>query len=121
LTLDRKPARASQPDFNRTRGGGAPLAPTSSEETARYLMAYAGVSLRRPPCGAAILRRWPAEPSRRRNFLGEIGHVYHGTVGGRIGETVITVYKSLGVAAQDLATAREIVMRARTLAEAAPR
>ena len=46
------------------------------------------------------------------HVLGEIGEVLNGTVGGRAGDSDVTVYKSLGIAAQDLAAARVIWDRA---------
>jgi ornithine cyclodeaminase/alanine dehydrogenase-like protein (mu-crystallin family) len=46
------------------------------------------------------------------HVLGEIGEVLSGTVVGRTGDHDITVYKSLGVAAQDLAAAHVIYERA---------
>jgi ornithine cyclodeaminase len=46
------------------------------------------------------------------HVLGEIGEVLNGKVAGRTGNHDITVYKSLGVAAQDMAAARVIYDRA---------
>jgi ornithine cyclodeaminase len=46
------------------------------------------------------------------HILGEIGDVLSGSVIGRTGEDDVTVYKSLGVAAQDLAAAHVIYERA---------
>jgi alanine dehydrogenase len=46
------------------------------------------------------------------HILGEIGEVLSGSVVGRTGDHDITVYKSLGVAAQDLAAAHVIYERA---------
>jgi ornithine cyclodeaminase len=46
------------------------------------------------------------------HVLGEIGEVLNDKVVGRIGNHDITVYKSLGVAAQDMAAARVIYDRA---------
>jgi ornithine cyclodeaminase/alanine dehydrogenase-like protein (mu-crystallin family) len=46
------------------------------------------------------------------HILGEIGEVLNGTVVGRTSSQDITVYKSLGVAAQDMAAARVIYDRA---------
>ena len=46
------------------------------------------------------------------HVLGEIGDVLSGTVVGRTGDDNVTVYKSLGVAAQDLAAAHVIYERA---------
>jgi ornithine cyclodeaminase len=46
------------------------------------------------------------------HVLGEIGDVLSGSVVGRTGDDDITVYKSLGVAAQDLAAAHVIYERA---------
>jgi ornithine cyclodeaminase/alanine dehydrogenase-like protein (mu-crystallin family) len=46
------------------------------------------------------------------HILGEIGDVLNGSVVGRTGEQDLTVYKSLGVAAQDLAAAHIIYERA---------
>jgi alanine dehydrogenase len=47
------------------------------------------------------------------HIRGEIGEVLNGTVSGRTDEFEITVYKSLGIAAQDLVTAQEIYRRAK--------
>jgi ornithine cyclodeaminase len=47
------------------------------------------------------------------HIRGEIGEVLNGTIAGRTDEFEITVYKSLGIAAQDLATAHEIYRRAK--------
>jgi ornithine cyclodeaminase len=46
------------------------------------------------------------------HILGEIGEVLAGKVPGRTSSHDVTVYKSLGVAAQDLAAARIIYDRA---------
>lgn len=48
---------------------------------------------------------------REDHILGEIGKVYDGTLPGRLSDRDITIYKSLGVAAQDLAAAYEILKR----------
>lgn len=48
-----------------------------------------------------------------RHIRGEIGEVLNGTVPGRTDEREVTVYKSLGIAAQDLASAHAIYHRAR--------
>lgn len=45
------------------------------------------------------------------HLLGEIGEVYAGTLAGRLSASDITIYKSLGVAAQDLAAGHEIWRR----------
>lgn len=45
------------------------------------------------------------------HILGEIGRVYDGTLPGRLGADDITIYKSLGVAAQDLAAAYQVLQR----------
>jgi alanine dehydrogenase len=47
------------------------------------------------------------------HIRGEIGEVLNGTVSGRTDEFEITVYKALGIAAQDLVTAQEIYRRAK--------
>ena len=47
------------------------------------------------------------------HIRGEIGEVLNGSVPGRTGEFEITVYKSLGIAAQDLVTAQEVYRRAK--------
>jgi ornithine cyclodeaminase/alanine dehydrogenase-like protein (mu-crystallin family) len=47
------------------------------------------------------------------HIRGEIGEVLNGVVPGRTDEFEITVYKSLGVAAQDLVTAQEVYRRAK--------
>lgn len=47
-----------------------------------------------------------------RHIRGEIGEVLNGTVPGRTGDDEVTVYKSLGIAAQDLAVARVVYERA---------
>jgi ornithine cyclodeaminase/alanine dehydrogenase-like protein (mu-crystallin family) len=53
----------------------------------------------------------------RRHILGEIGQVLAGAVPGRTGESDITLYKSLGIVAQDLFAAAHI--HARAVAEGA--
>ena len=45
------------------------------------------------------------------HLLGEIGEVYAGTLAGRISSDDITIYKSLGTAAQDLAAGYEVWRR----------
>lgn len=47
------------------------------------------------------------------HIRGEIGEVLNGTVPGRTDECEVTVYKSLGIAAQDLAAAHEVYRRAK--------
>ena len=47
------------------------------------------------------------------HIRGEIGEVLNGVVPGRTDEFEITVYKSLGIAAQDLVTAQEVYRRAK--------
>ena len=47
------------------------------------------------------------------HLLGEIGKVANGSLAGRIAPTDITIYKSLGIAAQDLAAAFLVNQRAR--------
>lgn len=51
----------------------------------------------------------------RDHVLGEIGEVLSGAVAGRIDDTDVTLYKSLGVAAQDLAAATLVLGRAESL------
>lgn len=48
------------------------------------------------------------------DLKGEIGAVLAGQIGGRGGADEITVYRSLGVAAQDLATAHHVLQRAQS-------
>lgn len=48
---------------------------------------------------------------RADHILGEIGEVYAGSLAGRMGDDDITIYKSLGIAAQDIATGHEIWKR----------
>ncbi|MEP7247210.1 MAG: ornithine cyclodeaminase family protein, partial [Gammaproteobacteria bacterium] len=48
------------------------------------------------------------------HILGEIGNVLNGDVAGRGSDQEITIYKSLGIAAQDLASAQLILERARS-------
>jgi alanine dehydrogenase len=48
-----------------------------------------------------------------KHIRGEIGEVLNGTVAGRTDEFEVTVYKSLGIAAQDLAAAHAIYHRAK--------
>jgi len=43
------------------------------------------------------------------HIRGEIGQVYAGEIAGRKGEDEITLYRSLGVAAQDLACAQRVL------------
>jgi len=53
-------------------------------------------------------------------IAGEIGEVLSGKVAGRTGAEQITVYKSLGIAAQDLALATEVLARARAAGAGTP-
>ena len=46
------------------------------------------------------------------DIKGEIGHVISGNIQGRISSDQITVYKSLGIAAQDIVTARRVYDKA---------
>jgi ornithine cyclodeaminase len=54
-------------------------------------------------------------PLAAQHIRGEIGEVLAGKVRGRGADSEVTVYKSLGIAAQDLAVAHEIVARARSV------
>lgn len=47
------------------------------------------------------------------HILGEIGEVANGSVAGRTGPGDITIYKSLVIAAQDLAAAHYVTARAK--------
>lgn len=49
------------------------------------------------------------------HIIGEIGEVARGSVAGRMSQDDITIYKSLGIAAQDLAAAYVVNQRAREL------
>ena len=49
------------------------------------------------------------------HVLGEIGEVLSGRVAGRVDDSDVTLYKSLGVAAQDLAAASLVLRRAEAL------
>lgn len=49
----------------------------------------------------------------KEHVLGEIGEVLDGTVAGRTSDADMTLYKSVGIAAQDLAAAHVILERAR--------
>ena len=51
----------------------------------------------------------------RDHVLGEIGEVLSGAVAGRVDDADVTIYKSLGVAAQDLAAASVVLQRAEAL------
>ena len=46
------------------------------------------------------------------HVLGEIGEVANGAVAGRLGAADITLFKSLGVSAEDLASAHYVLQRA---------
>ena len=54
------------------------------------------------------------------HIRGEIGEVLNGVVPGRTDEFEITVYKSLGIAAQDLVTAHEVYLRAKAAGVGVP-
>jgi len=43
------------------------------------------------------------------HFRGEIGQLYAGELAGRAGDEEITLYRSFGVAAQDLSCARKVL------------
>lgn len=47
------------------------------------------------------------------HILGEIGEVANGSVAGRVSSGDVTIYKSLGIAAQDLAAAHYVMSRAK--------
>jgi ornithine cyclodeaminase len=47
------------------------------------------------------------------HILGEIGEVASGSVAGRIAPNDVTLYKSLGVSVQDLASAHHVLLKAR--------
>ena len=59
--------------------------------------------------GAEFLRAKAAGLIGDDHLLGEIGEVMAGTLRGRVGESDVTIYKSLGSIVQDLAAARHIV------------
>ena len=61
--------------------------------------------------GAEYLRARDAGLIDERHVLGEIGEVFAGTLDGRLSESDITIYKSLGSIVQDLAAARHIIER----------
>jgi ornithine cyclodeaminase/alanine dehydrogenase-like protein (mu-crystallin family) len=61
--------------------------------------------------GAEYLRARDAGLIDESHVLGEIGEIFAGTLPGRLSETDVTVYKSLGSIVQDLAAARHIVER----------
>lgn len=52
-------------------------------------------------------------PNAARHIQAEIGEVLNGSAPGRTDPSDVTVYKSLGIAAQDLAAAHEVYRRAR--------
>jgi ornithine cyclodeaminase len=55
----------------------------------------------------------PFAAEAKLHIRGEIGEVLNGTIEGRTSADQVTVYKSLGIAAQDLATAHGVYERAR--------
>jgi ornithine cyclodeaminase/alanine dehydrogenase-like protein (mu-crystallin family) len=59
--------------------------------------------------GAEYLNAIAAGTIGPEHLLGEIGEVFAGTLPGRLSETDVTIYKSLGNVVQDLASARHIV------------
>jgi ornithine cyclodeaminase len=61
--------------------------------------------------GAEYLRARDAGLVDESHVLGEIGEVFAGTLGGRLSDRDVTIYKSLGSIVQDLAAARHIVER----------
>jgi ornithine cyclodeaminase/alanine dehydrogenase-like protein (mu-crystallin family) len=61
--------------------------------------------------GAEYLRARDAGLIDESHVLGEIGEIFAGTLSGRLSQTDVTVYKSLGSIVQDLAAARHIVER----------
>jgi ornithine cyclodeaminase len=48
------------------------------------------------------------------HLLGELGEVFVGTVRGRVADAEITLFKSLGLAVEDLASAHFLLQRARS-------
>lgn len=55
----------------------------------------------------------PSASQARQHIRGELGDVLNGSIPGRMSEHDVTVYKSLGIAAQDLATAQAVYECAR--------
>ena len=68
----------------------------------RYFVDYRGSALAQ---AGELLEAIKAGRVTEAHILGEIGDVLSGTVHGRLADDDVTVYKSLGVAAQDLVSA----------------
>ncbi len=68
----------------------------------RYFVDYRGSALAQ---AGELLDAIKAGRVTAAHILGEIGDVLSGTVPGRLADDDVTVYKSLGVAAQDLVSA----------------
>jgi ornithine cyclodeaminase len=77
---------------------------------ARYYCDYRGSALAQ---AGELLDAMRAGRVTDGHLLGEIGDVLNGTVPGRLNADEVTVYKSLGVAAQDLVSALLVYSRAR--------
>lgn len=76
---------------------------------ARYFVDYRGSAMAQ---AGELLDAIKAGRVTAAHILGEIGDVLNGTVPGRITAADVTVYKSLGVAAQDLASALLVYRKA---------
>jgi len=63
--------------------------------------------------GGEYLRALRAGAIGPEHVLAEIGEVANGSVPGRLSPADVTLYKSLGVAPQDLASAHHVLMKAR--------
>lgn len=66
--------------------------------------------------GGEYLRALNAGAITENHILGEIGQVANGTMPGRLGPDDFTIYKSLGIAAQDVASAHYVLEKARAQA-----
>lgn len=78
----------------------------------RFFVDYRGSALAQ---AGEYLRTIEARLIGPEHILGEIGEVASGEVAGRMGDGDITLYKSLGIAAQDIAAGRLVLDRAKEL------
>lgn len=90
---------------------GGTFGPELDRETmdaAKVFVEWRGAALNAPPAGAHELQGMDAER------MTEVGEVLAGTRSGRTSKEDITLYKSMGHAVEDAATARLVYDRART-------
>ena len=93
-------------------GGDGEVDPATIRE-ALVVVESRAAALAPPPAGAVELLRAVDARAIDASGIVEIGQIAAGTVPGRAGDTQLTLYKSVGVAAQDTAAAALVLAAAR--------